>query len=114
MLFSNLYCSAGKQIFDTYCVTCHSLSMSAVFNSPAVHDIEKWEIRKTDALNRFVIKNNIDVSTLSNEDKYKYIIKELLDTAISGTNKGMPAKGTCSNCTDIELISAIEFMFSKQ
>ena len=107
----NVYSKEGKEIFDNYCTTCHSTSMASMFNAPAVHDLNAWSLRKEDAFKRAVEKN---ASIKDNEKKEENIINELLNTAINGTAKGMPPKGTCFECTDDELKAAIKFMSSKE
>ncbi len=95
----------GKEIFDRYCTVCHSPSMAPMFNAPAAHDLNAWNERKELAFNRAANKNG-DVEKIS--------INELLETAKVGTDKGMPPKGTCSDCTDEELKSVIIFMSSQE
>ena len=104
---SSLFANPGKDIFDRFCTTCHTPAMAPMFNSPAAHDIDAWEVRKDDAFSRAVEKD----SSLSKDE---VSINELVKSAIHGTDKGMPPKGTCADCTDDELKSVIEFMSSSE
>lgn len=110
---SLLLASGGKDIFDRYCVACHSPSMAVLFNSPAAHDIDAWNNRKNLAFDRAVEKNG-NIKNLTGNDKENASLNELLISAINGTDKGMPPKGTCSDCTEKELEEAIKFMSSSQ
>jgi cytochrome c5 len=105
------FAESGRDIFDRYCTVCHSPSMAPMFNSPAAHDLDAWKDRKNIAFDK-IIEKNPDVKNFSEIDKEEQIINELLSSAINGTDKGMPPKGTCSDCTDEELRSVIKFMSS--
>ncbi len=109
-LFFSLSLSAnpGKDIFDRYCTVCHSPAMAPMFGAPAAHDLNAWNERKENAFKRSGVsesKNKADIEKAS--------ITELVNSANMGTDKGMPPKGTCSDCTDDDLRSVIEFMSSK-
>lgn len=114
MSFSSLLLAdSGKDVYDRYCVSCHSPSMASLFNSPAAHDTNAWDERKTNAFERAAEKNN-NIKNLTGIEKENKSINELLVSAINGTDKGMPPKGTCSDCTDEDLKSAIKFMSSSE
>ncbi len=79
--------SAGRSIDDivaTHCSVCH---VSGLLGAPKVGDTADWQAR-ADA------QGGLD---------------GILKTAISGVN-AMPPKGTCSDCSDDELMSAIKTM----
>lgn len=101
---------SGKDIFDRYCTVCHSPTMAPMFGAPATHDLSAWNERKKIAYDRAVEKNSI----VADKSKDWNSINELLDSAKIGTDKGMPPKGTCGDCTDENLVSVIEFMSSSQ
>lgn len=110
-LFKFVYAQSGKDVFNNYCTTCHSVSMAVMFNAPPVHDKAAWDIRKNDAFDRAVSKNS-SIKSSFGEDKQGYIIDELVSTAIMGTAKGMPPKGTCMECSEDDLRDVIKFMSS--
>lgn len=101
---------SGKDIFDRYCTVCHSPGMASMFGAPAAQDLSAWNERKKLAYDRAVEKNSI----VADKPKDWNSINELLETAKTGTDKGMPPKGTCSDCTDENLVSVIEFMSSSE
>ncbi len=111
LFFSISYAKSGKEIFDNYCTICHSPAMASMFNAPAAHDINMWNVRKNDAFNRAIVKKS-SIKSVTGSEKEEYILNELLTTAINGTVKGMPPKGTCMECTDEELKSVIKFISS--
>lgn len=114
MSFSSLsMANSGKDIFNQYCMACHSPSMASLFNSPAAHNLEAWNERKELAFERAIEKNK-NIKDLKGIEKENKSLDELLISAINGTEKGMPPKGTCSDCTDEELKSAIKFMSSPE
>jgi len=110
---SSLFANPGKDIFDRFCTACHTPAMAPMFNSPAAHDIDAWTVRKDDAFSKAVEKDS-SVSNVSAAEKDEISINELVKSAINGTDKGMPPKGTCTDCTDDELKSVIEFMSSSE
>lgn len=105
VLFFSLSVSAesGKDIFDRYCTVCHSPAMASMFGAPAAHDLSVWSERKENAFNR---------SGDTNSDRESVSMNELVKSAINGTDKGMPPKGTCADCTDEDIKSVIKFMSS--
>lgn len=109
----SLSAESGKEIFDRYCTVCHSPAMAPMFGAPAAHDLSAWNERKENAFNRAIASDN-SIKDTSGEKKDFYSISELVKTANSGTDKGMPPKGTCNDCTDSDLISVIKFMSSSE
>ncbi|MDG2402672.1 MAG: c-type cytochrome [Amylibacter sp.] len=75
----------GEQVYNKHCVVCHS---AGVAGAPKTHDKASWGLRE---------EKGIDA---------------LLASAIKGVN-AMPPKGTCMNCSDAEIKSAIEYMLPK-
>ncbi len=114
MFFSSLlFSNTGKDIFDRFCTVCHSPAMAPMFNSPAAHDISAWTDRKVDAFIR-VISNDASLKDITGIKKEEIIINELVNSAIMGTDKGMPPKGTCSDCSNDDLKLVINFMCSSE
>ena len=72
----------GASVYGTYCVACHSTGVSG---APKTGDAADWTPR---------IAQGKDVLT---------------NHAIQGFN-AMPAKGTCMDCSDDEIIAAIDHM----
>lgn len=75
---------SGEDVYKQYCTVCHSIGL---INAPKTGDTAVWQARAK-------IAGGLD---------------GLLKTSISGIN-AMPPKGTCSDCTDDELMSAIKSM----
>lgn len=75
----------GEQIFNTACQACHA---TGLLNAPKKGDTAAWNAR------------------------YAQGEATVLKHAIEGLN-AMPPKGTCGNCSDDELLSAIHFMAGK-
>jgi cytochrome c5 len=73
---------SGEKIYNTYCAACHT---SGVLGAPKKGDPAAWQPR---------IAQGNDI---------------LLKHAIEGYNS-MPAKGTCSDCSDQEIASTIAFL----
>jgi cytochrome c5 len=72
----------GKSIYDTKCMACHA---TGVAGAPKYGDKEAWAPR---------IATGMDA---------------LLKNATSGI-RAMPPKGTCMDCTEDQLKSAIQYM----
>jgi len=77
---------SGEEIYNKTCKVCHE---AGIAGSPKFGDKAAWEPR---------IAKGMDA---------------LMASAVTGTAKGMPPKGTCMDCDDAELKGAIEFMVSK-
>lgn len=73
----------GQETYEQYCSVCH---LNGVAGAPKFRDEADWKPR------------------LARSD-----INALLATSIKGIN-AMPAKGTCTQCSDEELKAAIEYM----
>ncbi|MGF1730811.1 c-type cytochrome [Photobacterium kasasachensis] len=73
---------SGDTVYGTFCVACHG---AGIMGAPKKGDAADWEAR--------LAKGN-DV---------------LADHAINGFN-AMPAKGSCMDCSDDEIIAAIDHM----
>lgn len=73
---------SGEKIYNTYCVACHG---TGVLGAPVKGDATAWAPR--------LAKGE----------------ETLLNHAINGFN-AMPAKGTCSNCSDDEILATIQFL----
>ncbi|HIH2762605.1 MAG TPA: c-type cytochrome [Candidatus Azoamicus sp. MARI] len=110
---ASLFANNGKDIFDRFCTACHSPSMSPMFGSPALHDVAAWDERKNNAFDR-AVENEPSLKSAVGKQKEEISLKELVNSAISGTDKGMPPKGTCNDCTDDDLKTVIKFMSSAQ
>lgn len=74
----------GKAVYGMFCTACHS---SGVSGAPKTGDAADWAPR---------IAQGKDV---------------LADHAINGFN-AMPAKGSCMDCSDDEIVAAIEHMIA--
>ena len=76
---------AGSEVYASYCMACHD---SGVAGAPKKGDTGAWNPRAAKGLDG------------------------LLATATSGIN-AMPPKGTCADCSDEELKSAIAFLLKE-
>ncbi len=72
----------GDQVYNTFCIACHSTGAAG---APKTQNAADWAPR---------IAKGMDV---------------LKDHAINGFN-AMPARGTCMNCSDDELVAAIDHL----
>lgn len=72
----------GAKVYGTFCTACHS---SGVTGAPKTGNADDWAPRIAQGMD--VLKNH----------------------AINGFN-AMPAKGTCMDCSDDEIVAAIEHM----
>ena len=73
----------GKDVYFRYCGTCHG---PGVADAPKFGVYEEWAP---------IIQKGRE---------------ELLRTTIEGIPPGMPIKGLCMNCTDEQLMDAIDYM----
>lgn len=73
---------SGESIYNKACVACHG---SGLLDAPKKGDAAAWDKR------------------------YAQGEETVLKHAINGLN-AMPPKGTCNDCSDDELLSAIHFM----
>ncbi len=74
----------GATVYGTFCIACHG---SGVGGAPKLGDAGDWEAR---------IAQGKDV---------------MVDHAINGFN-AMPAKGACMDCSDDEIVAAIDHMIA--
>lgn len=77
---------SGKEVYDSYCSTCHMIGAAG---APKLDASDDWQ-------------NRLD--TRGHEGLYK--------SSINGY-KGMPPKGTCGDCSDAELKAAVDHMLDK-
>ncbi|MDT8318806.1 MAG: c-type cytochrome [bacterium] len=76
---------SGEDIFRAFCRSCHT---SRIIKAPNIGDSQAWKAR---------ISQGDDI---------------LLDHVVKGY-RGMPPKGTCSNCSIEELKKTISYIVSK-
>ncbi len=74
---------SGEQVYNTSCMVCHA---AGIAGAPKLGDAAEWAPR---------IGKGMDT---------------LMQSAINGTPKGMPPRGTCANCSDEELQNAVTYM----
>ncbi|OAN16905.1 cytochrome C [Photobacterium jeanii] len=72
----------GATVYGTFCIACHG---TGVMSAPKLKDAADWAPRLT---------KGMDVLT---------------DHAVNGFN-AMPAKGSCMDCSDDEIVAAINHM----
>lgn len=75
--------SSGKNIYERFCVVCHR---DGLMGAPKFRDESQWDKRLSDRA-----------------------IEDLVTSVIKGKN-AMPAKGTCYECTDDDIKSAVAYM----
>ncbi len=73
---------SGEQVYNTFCIACHATGAAG---APKTQNAEDWAPR---------IAKGMDT---------------LKDHALHGFN-AMPAKGSCMNCSDDEVIAAVEHL----
>ena len=73
----------GEAIYDRYCRSCHH---AGVADSPKFGDVDAWQ--------PLIEKGR----------------EALLQSSLNGIAPGMPVKGLCMSCTDLDLANAIDFM----
>ena len=76
----------GEQIYLNTCFSCHA---AGVAGAPRVGDAQDWGAR---------LQKGRD---------------ELLRHTIDGVPPGMPAKGLCRDCSEVELGQAVDYMLEK-
>ena len=74
---------SGEEIYNRFCFACHATGAGG---APLLGDTGAWEPR--------VVKG----------------IDELWQRTIDGIPPGMPARGTCMDCSDAELKTAAQYM----
>ena len=73
---------SGDKIYNTYCIACHG---TGVAGAPMKGDAVAWEPRVAQGE------------------------ETLVKHAIQGLN-AMPARGTCSDCSDAEIVATVQFL----
>ena len=76
---------SGEAVYNQFCMACHT---SGVLGAPKINDAADWEPRLAQGMDT------------------------VLKHAIEGFN-AMPARGTCSNCSDEEIQAAIDYMIAE-
>ncbi len=79
----------GKEVYTKTCVACH---LKGVAGAPALDNKEEWTKRAGQGMNTLL----------------EHAIK-----GFQGETGVMPPKGTCNDCSDADLKSAIMFMLDK-
>lgn len=74
----------GKEIYDTKCAVCHA---NGVAGAPKLGDKEAWAPRIATG-------------------------EEALMTSVINGKNAMPPKGTCMDCSDADLKSAMDYLIS--
>ncbi len=75
--------NAGKKTYDRFCIVCHR---DGLLGAPKFHDEQAWKKRLSDKS-----------------------MSDLVASVIKGLN-AMPAKGTCYECNEEDIKSAVEYM----
>tara|TARA_R110000796_G_scaffold203561_1_gene319835 strand:- start:175 stop:618 length:444 start_codon:yes stop_codon:yes gene_type:complete len=75
----------GEELYGKYCTACHS---SGVLGAPKTGDSAAWQARL---------------------DSHGGDMGLLVQSAVNGLNS-MPPKGTCADCSDEEILNAIQHM----
>ena len=76
---------SGEQVYGTFCIACHATGAAG---APKTQNAAEWAPR---------IAKGMDVLT---------------DHAINGFN-AMPARGSCMNCSDDEVIAAVQHIIKR-
>ncbi|MGL5741685.1 MAG: c-type cytochrome [Legionella sp.] len=79
----------GEQIYTHFCVNCHAKKPLIPIGAPRIGEEEDWKER----------------------------LKQGMNSLFKHTNEGvnlMPARGGCFECSDKQLMLAIEFMLTKR
>ena len=74
---------SGEKIYNTYCVACHATGAAG---APIKGDGVAWK------------------------DRVAQGEEVLIKHALEGFNVAMPARGTCSDCTDDEIAETVKFL----
>ena len=75
--------AVGKKVYERFCVVCHR---DGLVGAPKFQDDHAWKSRLAGRK-----------------------LEELVATAVKGLN-AMPAKGTCYECNEEDIKSAVEYM----
>ena len=76
---------SGEEVYNASCAACHT---AGVLGAPKPNVADEWEER---------VAQGMDI---------------MLQKSIDGFN-AMPPRGTCMNCSDDEILAAIEFMIEE-
>jgi cytochrome c5 len=79
----------GEKIYNHFCVNCHAIKPLIPIGAPRMGEKEDWKIR----------------------------LKQGMSVLFKHTNEGlgaMPPRGGCFECTDKQLMLAIQYMTPKQ
>ena len=74
---------SGEKVYNTYCVACHATGAAG---APIKGDVAAWKPRMAQGKDT------------------------LVKHAIEGFNSAMPARGTCMDCSDDEIIATVEYL----
>ncbi|GLS90870.1 cytochrome c [Psychromonas marina] len=74
---------SGEKVYNTYCVACHATGAAG---APIKGDAAAWKPRMAQGKDT------------------------LVKHAIEGFNGVMPARGTCMDCSDDEIIATVEYL----
>lgn len=127
--FADIDLKVGEEKVEKFCKVCHSKAMSAVMKSPTMHAPDKWlpfikeavleadKLKTTECSKLTAGKKETAALKLTDKEVGALSLKEkacyMLPNAKAGIIKGaavMPPKGTCAECSDNDLLSAIAFM----
>lgn len=103
------YSKSGEEIYKVYCTTCHAPQSAKMFGAPASKNLIQWSVRNNLHWEAALLKDS-SLEKSKQEDKDIIIINSLVASAIKGTLKGMPPKGTCMDCSVEDLKNAIIYM----
>ncbi len=73
----------GEAVYERYCFSCHA---AGVAGAPKTGDADMWAPRLAKGMD------------------------QLLRSTVDGMDPGMPARGLCSDCSDEQLLAAIDYM----
>ncbi|KTD72777.1 c-type cytochrome [Legionella tucsonensis] len=79
----------GEQIYNHFCINCHASKPLIPIGAPRVGEKADWKVR----------------------------LKQGMEALFKHTDEGlnaMPPRGGCFECTDEQLMSAIQYMLPKQ
>lgn len=76
----------GKETYEHFCITCHQ---DGIAGAPKFRNKKEWDAR------------------LSGKK-----IEDLVDSAVNGLNT-MPPQGTCTECSEEDILAAVTYMMPK-
>lgn len=124
---------AGQAIYKKYCSICHSKGMAPMIKAPMTQNPDAWKKFLIAAIQEATKNKTIDCSSLTksvsdtNElsptddhvqkltstEKACYLLP-IAKTGKATNGAVMPPMGTCIDCKDSDLQSAIEFMITSK